>query len=158
MIVSATGHRPHKLGGYGDDVFERLTRLAMVALRRLEPFHVISGMALGWDQAVAMAAARLSIPYTAACPFEDMHVKWPEHAKHRFIWLHEQAQHVEYVSPGDYAPWKMQARNIWMVNRADKMLALWDGSVGGTENCLDHALLMGVPMVNVWGDWLDMHA
>lgn len=158
MIVAATGHRPHKLGGYGEDVFARLTRYAMHGLKALEPYHVISGMALGWDQAVAMAAVQLSIPFTAACPFEDMHAKWPRQHWPRFLWLHEQAQHVEYVSPGAYAPWKMQARNVWMVNKATRMLALWDGSAGGTENCLDHALLMGVPMDNAWPGWVALHA
>lgn len=55
MIVAGTGHRPNKLGGYGDDVFERLVALARTYLWHMEPWHVISGMALGWDQALAQA-------------------------------------------------------------------------------------------------------
>lgn len=155
MIVAGTGHRPNKLGGYGDDVFDRLVALARTYLWHMEPWHVISGMALGWDQALAMAAVQLGIPFTAACPFEDMHEKWPEHSWPRFLWLFEQAQHVEFVNYGGYAPWKMQARNMWMVDRADRLVALWDGTNGGTKNCLAYASKVNhqMPVDNLWGAW-----
>jgi predicted Rossmann fold nucleotide-binding protein DprA/Smf involved in DNA uptake len=62
MILAFTGHRPSKLGGYGSDVDLKLTRLATKVLDDLKPEQVISGMALGWDQAVAFAAIRAKIP------------------------------------------------------------------------------------------------
>lgn len=155
MIVAGTGHRPSKLGGYGPEVFWRLVRLARSYLETVEPFHVISGMALGWDQALAMAALELSIPFTAACPFEDMHVKWPNSSRLHFLHLFEAAQEVVFVNPGEYAVWKMQARNEWMVDRADRMATLWDGSTGGTKNCLDYAAKVkpDMPIDNLWAEW-----
>jgi uncharacterized phage-like protein YoqJ len=33
----------------------------------------------------------------------------------------------------------MQIRNEWMVDRCDKLIAVWDGSKGGTGNCVDYA-------------------
>lgn len=51
MIICATGHRPNKLGGYGRDVYARLVKLAYDYLAVQKPDAVISGMALGWDQA-----------------------------------------------------------------------------------------------------------
>jgi hypothetical protein len=36
----------------------------------VEPTHVISDMALGWDLAIAIAMLKLNIPLIAAVPFE----------------------------------------------------------------------------------------
>jgi len=36
----------------------------------VEPTHVISDMALGWDMAVAIAMLKLNIPLIFAVPFE----------------------------------------------------------------------------------------
>jgi hypothetical protein len=71
VIIAVTGHRPGKLGGYNADVLSRATLLAAKHLRALDPKEVITGMALGWDTACALAAIRLHIPFTAALPFEE---------------------------------------------------------------------------------------
>ena len=34
---------------------------------------------------------------------------------------------------------KMQTRNEWMVNHCDKLIAVWNGSDGGTGNCVNYA-------------------
>jgi uncharacterized phage-like protein YoqJ len=47
----------------------------------------------------------------------------------------------------------MQRRNEWMVDRADKLVALWDGSWGGTFNCIEYARKKGVPFDNLWARW-----
>jgi uncharacterized phage-like protein YoqJ len=44
----------------------------------------------------------------------------------------------------------MQRRNEWMVERADVILALWNGSSGGTANCVAYARQRGSRIVNVW--------
>ena len=52
------------------------------------------------------------------------------------------------VSPGEYAAFKMQVRNEWMVDQlnpaTDLLLAAWDGSPGGTGNCVKYATGKGV--------------
>jgi uncharacterized phage-like protein YoqJ len=40
---------------------------------------------------------------------------------------------------GDYAPWKMMLRNKYMVNNCDVLLALWNGTPGGTQKCVAYA-------------------
>lgn len=63
MIIAATGHRPDKLGGYDDDVMKRLKDLARGYLEKQEVLaEVISGMAQGWDTAIALVAIELEIP------------------------------------------------------------------------------------------------
>src|SRR3546814_12439463 len=51
VILAATGHRPGKLGGYGEDVLARLRKGARSFLEReRNATAAISGMALGWDR------------------------------------------------------------------------------------------------------------
>ena len=38
-----------------------------------------------------------------------------------------------------YKPYLMQVRNEYMVNLADKVIAVWDGTSGGTGNCVAYA-------------------
>jgi uncharacterized phage-like protein YoqJ len=59
------------------------------------------------------------------------------------------------VCEGGYHPDKLQKRNIWMVDRSTAVLALWDGSKGGTANCVKYAEKVSVPVFNVWPGWLN---
>lgn len=152
MIVAATGHRPDKLGGYDDMTRRALGALAVEWLHYNRPAKVISGMALGWDQAVAAACVVLEIPFIAAVPFEGQERKWPPLAQRRYRRLLEQAAEVVVVCEL-YGPKTMQIRNEWMVDRADLMLALWNGTFGGTHNCLEYARKKGVEFKNLWSRW-----
>lgn len=153
VILAGTGHRPDKLGGYGAGVSSRLVDLARAALIRYRPNEVISGMALGWDTALALAAIELGIPLTAAVPFEGQERKWRPEQQEQFRAILALATTVVVVSPGGYAVWKMQIRNEWMVDRATAMLALWDGSGGGTGNCIEYARRRKIQIVNLWAAW-----
>src|SRR3546814_2405914 len=68
--VCSSDLRPGKLGGYGEDVLARLRKGARSFLEReRNATAAISGMALGWDTAWALAALDLGVPLTAAVPF-----------------------------------------------------------------------------------------
>lgn len=155
MRLAATGHRPDKLGGYSDHILEALVDCATAYLERLptRPARVISGMAQGWDTAVATAALNLRIPLVAAIPFEGQELKWPEAAQRRYRDIRSRAAYPVVVSPGGYVPWKLQLRNEWMVDNCDRIVALYDGSAGGTRNCLRYAAKKGVPVDNLWSLW-----
>lgn len=157
MKIAVTGHRPAKLGGYSTEVFRDLRRFAKSVLIRLGPRLVITGMAQGWDQAVASAAAALGITFHAYLPHHGQESRWPELARWRFESLLCQAALVKTVSPGKYASWKMQARNEAMVDQLtdpdDVLVALYDGSRGGTANTVRYAERKGVTVLNVWDEW-----
>ena len=34
---------------------------------------------------------------------------------------------------------QMQLRNIWMVDRSQYIIGVWDGTEGGTANCIEYA-------------------
>ncbi len=150
MILAGTGHRPDKLGGYHPSVTDNLTALARVMITKLKPSHIISGMALGWDQALAQSAVDMDIPFTAAVPFKDQDNRWPEDSRTKYKSLLLKADKVVTVSPGGFTAAKMQIRNEWMVDRCDVLLALWDGSPGGTGNCIQYAKKVNAKIVNIW--------
>lgn len=149
-VVAATGHRPDKLGGYGALVAQRLEKVAAHALLTLDAGKVISGMALGWDQAVARAALALGIPFIAAVPFAGQESRWPEGSQRDYRRLLDAAERVVVVSTGEYKTWKMQRRNEWMVDNCNIIAALWDGSSGGTLNCLNYAHACRRRVENFW--------
>lgn len=150
MIICGTGHRPNKLGGYTVQAHDRLVKVARYELLRLQPTKVISGMALGWDQALAEAALLLAFPLVAAIPFEGQEKAWPQSSQDLFNEILEECSQLVYVSDPGYAAWKMQKRNEWMVDQSHVVLALWDGSDGGTANCVRYANKMGKPVENAW--------
>lgn len=155
--LAFTGHRPDKLGGYDESIDAALIQMARQVLKLARPAKVIQGMALGWDQAVAFAAIQLGIPTVAALPFKGQESVWPEHKRDRYHAILKKCSEVVVVSPGAYAASKMQVRNRWMVDKGDGLCALWDGSEGGTKNCLNYALTKPEPttIVNVWSMWED---
>lgn len=154
MIIAGTGHRPDKLGGYGLDVRKRLVDVAHIYLcvSKEPATRVISGGALGWDQALAEAALDLNIPLTMALPFEGFETKWPRESQEFLHSLMNPADVVFVCEPG-YAPWKMQERNKWMVDNCTHLLALWNGTDGGTANCVRYAEKVGKPIINLWENY-----
>lgn len=152
-IIAATGHRPEKLGGHDNKTRLALGGLATEYLAQNAPSKVISGMALGWDQAVAGACIALGIPFIAAVPFAGQERRWPEDAQARYRRLLEQAADVIYVVEGLATISAMQRRNEWMVDNCDRIVALWDGSWGGTFNCVRYAEKQRRPIDNLWNRW-----
>lgn len=153
MIYAGTGHRPNKLGGYSQGVTNKLIQLAKTSLTEDKVTKVISGMALGWDMALAEAAIELDIPFIAAVPFFGQEKMWPKESQERYHRILEKAEDIIYVCDKGYAPWKMQIRNEWMVNNCDTVLALWDGSKGGTGNCIQYANKTNKPIQNIWNQF-----
>jgi uncharacterized phage-like protein YoqJ len=146
-----TGHRPDKLGGYIgakaltiqhnlQDKIKDIIRRAYA--KGFDTF--ISGGALGVDQFAATAVMELEeeglpIKLIIARPFPSQACKWPEKSQKWFNVLCQSADEVIDVSPDPYEPAKMQTRNIWMVDHADAVVAVWNGGRGGTANCIEYA-------------------
>lgn len=101
---------------------------------------IISGMALGFDQLGAEVALELGLNLVAAIPFENQDSEWPEKSKRHFHDLLSKAKLVVNVSgEEEYKRQYMQDRNEWMMNNADEVFALYDGSSGGTDNAVRYA-------------------
>lgn len=151
MIVAVTGHRPDKLGGYRtpNPTFNSVMEGLDKALLDLRPEKVIIGMALGVDQWMAELCIWNGIPFEAAVPFNGFESRWPAFSQVKFRQLLERASAVHVVCEGEYAPWKMQRRNQWMVDNCDRLIAVFNGTDGGTANCISYAQLARKPITFV---------
>ena len=94
-------------------------------------------MALGVDQWVAEAA--LNLPLHAYIPFPGQESAWPSSSQTSYRKILNQATTTTTVSQGPYNPSLMQIRNQAMVDAADRYVAIWDQTSGGTANCVAYA-------------------
>jgi len=148
LVITITGHRPDKLGGYEtpNPMYSLVVKGLADAFEKLKPDYVITGMGLGVDQWGAEIALNMSIPYVAAVPFDGQDSKWPPRSKAKYAWLISRAYQKYVICPGEYAAWKMQRRNEWMVNSCNLVVAVWNGTPGGTYNCVTYAAAQGKPI------------
>jgi uncharacterized phage-like protein YoqJ len=155
VIIAVTGHRPHKLGEEWDmkgpvsgAVRAELRRL----LERRRPERAISGMALGVDMIFAQEVLALGIPLTAAIPFEGQEARWSpgQQIVYRKLLEHPLVEQVVCAAGGpEHANHKYHNRNRWLVDHSDVLVAVWDGSAGGTRHCYLYAREIGRPIVRV---------
>lgn len=145
MILAGTGHRPdklpNKLTGYKipNPTYDLIIAQTEELLLQLKPEKVISGMALGFDQYLVDVCIKLNIPFIAAVPFVGQERIWPKASQDRYNKLIKLAIEIKIVCDGEYHPDKLQTRNEWMVDNSDEIIACWNGSGGGTKNCIDYA-------------------
>ncbi len=144
MRVAFTGHRPEKTGGFdpSNPVRTKIRAALSILLTDMQSggaLTAMSGMALGFDQDAAQVCIELSIPFTAAVPFHGQEKVWPLQSRKHYEMLLNKAANVHVVCEGGYAAFKMQKRNIWMIENSDLLIACWNGSPGGTANAVHYA-------------------
>ena len=145
-----SGHRPDKLGGYdltsakNDRIMDKLNETIREAYTNGYR-HFISGMALGVDMmgAIEVLTLRddegLDITLECAIPCAEQYKNWTDGYKELWHNIVEKADKVTYVSNKPYNYVCMQNRNIYMVDNSSLVVAVYDGSAGGTLNCLKYA-------------------
>ncbi len=150
-IVSFTGHRSNKIGGYNlpNPTYIKICQALEKTLLELKPEKAITGMAQGFDQYAAIVCYKLKIPFIAAIPFLGQESQWPEKSQKMYHRILKYATDIIIVSPGSYSPAKMQIRNQFMTDKADTIIACWDGTPGGTKNCLDYAKSNNKPIIRI---------
>ena len=116
VIISFTGHRPSKVGGYiiPNPIYDYICQEIERLLKELKPNKVISGMAVGIDQWAAKIACQLDIPFVAAIPFKNQECKWPLESQKAYHLLRKLAIEEVIVSEGGYTASKMQIRNQYL--------------------------------------------
>lgn len=145
--VAVTGHRPQQLGAewslkgpYSDFIRGELKK----CLLEYTPKQAISGLALGVDQLFVQVALELKIPVLAAVPCLEQESKWPKASKDLYYELLSNPLVTQYVvTPTYYTSSVMQIRNEYMVDNCDLLLAVFNGTRGGTKNCIDYARCVG---------------
>jgi uncharacterized phage-like protein YoqJ len=139
MIVGVTGHRPQKLGTGLEPLRAPIIAELKYTLVNRCASEGITGMALGVDQYFAAACIALNIPFVAAIPFAGHESRWPVQTQQYYRDLLAEAHEVVYVSEPGFARWKFDARNRWLVDRCEILVAVWHGGPGGTADAVLYA-------------------
>lgn len=161
-VLAGTGHRPPRLGlDYSPAANKLLYEFVLKMLSREgapRPDKVVSGVAQGFDQALAHASITLGIPLVAAVPFPSQESKWPLQARRRYDALLSRATIV--VTSDRYSNQAFAVRDRYMVDAATRVVALHDGGAAksGTGITMDYAKSVGKPVENWWGDWVAFRA
>lgn len=148
-----TGHRPDKLPWGLDEGDPRCAALKSTLTRELEGLyrrgfrHFISGMAMGCDLYFAEAALALRAQYPGisvegAVPCPTQADRWPEALRRRWRAILDACE-LETVVQQHYDRWCMLRRDRYMVDRSAAVLAVFDGTPGGTRYTLNYAMEHG---------------
>ncbi|PSB52161.1 DUF1273 domain-containing protein [filamentous cyanobacterium Phorm 6] len=92
--------------------------------------HFLCGMALGTDQVAAEVLSIRRLKWTAVIPSADQDKLWKPRQRSHYRNLLEQAT-KQITLYKEYKSGVMQARNQWMVKRADICLAVFSGDPHG---------------------------
>lgn len=158
--IAITGHRPSgfefnsKLPGttyknvftsaWSKNFIEKMTEYILLKAAKQGKVRCITGMALGVDQLFAKAAMQAKakgadVIIHAAIPCYYQESKWSLEAKEAYKEILQACDERYIVHRGSYNSSCMQKRNMYMVDMCDELIAIWDGSAGGTGNCVKYA-------------------
>ncbi|NLT58677.1 MAG: DUF1273 domain-containing protein [Clostridiales bacterium] len=161
-----TGHRPGRYP-FGEDIThpdavrlrERLHR-EIIALYRQGVDCFYSGMAQGADQWAAEQVLSLrdecGLPLRLICalPCRGQDRGWPKRAREHYLGLLLRADEVIYLAER-YTEGCMQQRNRYMVDRAETLLAVYDGGEdGGTAHTVRYAMRRRRRIISIHPDSL----
>ena len=146
-----TGHRPDKLGTRRDEDELRLQLHMRIVQAISEGFtDFYCGMAMGTDILAGELVIALQRQYPelrliAVLPFPEQSRNWPKNWKRRWSALLYQADEQVVLYPS-YRQGCYHARNRYMVDRAQRVIAVYNGSPGGTRMTVEYARKKGVPV------------
>lgn len=150
QVCCFTGHRPSALPwGYNESgirflVFKRKLKKAIKITIANGCCHFISGMALGVDVIAAELVLELkqtnpNIILECAIPCNNQSCKWPSQSINRYNCILEQADKVTVVTDKPYFNGCMQKRNQYMINNSGRVIAVFNGTIGGTSQTIKSA-------------------
>jgi len=111
----------------------------------------ITGGAYGLDSHAARFALDNKIPLWLVLPFpaKVLCAKWPSgDARDLLFRSVKDCVRLSVVSPG-FSMASYQSRNEFMVDASDMLVAFFDGSPGGTANCVRYARSVGRQVVQI---------
>lgn len=145
-----TGHRPSNLPwGYnekGVKFFIFKLRLYNKIIRAINSgyIHFISGMALGIDMICAEIVLNLkkrypNITLECAIPCTNQAEKWTNYSIVKYNNILSKADTITYVSSRKYYKGCMHNRNKYMIDNSNLLIAIYNGSNGGTKQTIQYA-------------------
>ncbi len=145
-----TGHRPEKLTRSEANIKKDLEAAILQAVN--DGFVTfITGMARGVDIWAGEIVLQLrehnpNLHLIAASPYKGFENRWSTDWRSRYNAVLEQADLVRFVCKG-YSRACFQLRNEWMVNRSTRVIAVYNGEPGGTQNTIKYANTLNIETV-----------
>lgn len=143
-ICCFTGHRLHKLPWLADPHHPLSHALREIVRQKILQKindgydYFISGMAIGCDMFFAQIVLNLrsefpNIKLECALPCADQANIWPDTQKQEYLDILSACNYVNILTPR-YSRACLHMRNRYMVSKSDALIAVWDGTSGGTKN------------------------
>lgn len=156
---SFTGHRPEKLPWGQNEADPRCTALkqklrdAVVTAYEAGFCHFICGMARGSDfyfadTVLALRKKHPEITLEAAIPCAEQCAAWTWEQRSRWERIVAQCDR-KTVLQEHYTPGCMIRRNHYMVDHSALVIAVYDGTSGGTRRTLEYAIRQKIPFVDI---------
>lgn len=162
MVCAFTGHRPERLPWGTDERDARCEAIKTLLRREIGALYAqgcrvfLCGMARGCDQYFAEAVLTLRdegrLPgarLVAMLPCPSQAERWDAGERARYRALLARCDAVRMLEDR-YTPGCMLRRNRAMVDAADVLLTVFDGSEGGTAATVRYARRSGVRIVPLW--------
>ena len=155
VICAFTGHRPQRLPWGNREEDPRCAALKQQMEAVLEQVvdrgctTFLCGMARGCDTYFAEAVLRRGLSLEAVLPCPEQADLWSEadRLRYRKLLLNCSAIHVLEDA---YSEGCMLRRNRSMVEMADLLITVYDGTGGGTGSTVDYAKQQGLEIIPVW--------
>lgn len=143
-VIAVSGHRPEKIPDQ-----EYCRGQIQKAFKSLQSSYIYVGMASGIDLLAGDVAIDLGIPYTAAKPWFGHKARKDDVALYNKV-IHNAADIVAVSNTMSFpGKWIYGKRNEYMVDHAEMLLAVWDGTDGGTCNCIKYAMAQKQPIFRI---------
>ena len=145
-----TGHRPEKINTPIEIIKKNLEKEIRHAID-LGYDTFLTGMASGtdtWAAEIVLNLKAKGTPIRLACaiPFKGVERNRSEELQKRFHEILDAADDAVYMSK-KYARWVFLSRDEWMVENSSYVIAVYNGTKGGTEFAVDYAKKMGRTVV-----------
>lgn len=159
-IICGTGHRPNDLPpeyGYGYDSSgwqAIITRVKRIIIKNNVEV-VITGMALGFDTALALAVLELKdegnpVELWAYVPCKNQEKMWIKESQELYQSILQRCDKIKIISEV-YTRECMLERNKRMVDDSGAVIALYNGKAhGGTYHCVNYANKKNRKVLNLW--------
>ena len=149
MIYGVTGHRD---AGQKPGELEDFARLIVARMIQTGCTEIITGMAWGWDLAVAEACAEIDLPFIAALPFPGQQARWAEADVKRFPRMLEKAHKVWYGGKLRLNE-NYHKRDRLIVQSSAQLWALDSGRRSGSHTTVLFAEEIGCRVIPLWDRW-----
>ena len=161
MNMCFTGHRPDSLPWGDDHTHPSHKRLLQMILEEIKA-HIstgynrfICGAAMGTDIEFGEQVLELRdhtqsrVSLICAIPFPNQPRSWPDHWQQRYNALLESSDEKVLISER-FVRGCYHRRNRFMVDNADRILAVWDGRLdGGTTYTVKYAQKQGKTVIRI---------